>query len=118
MIGTRATGRTGVAGVANYKGLWNLAWRGKRCVVCGTKRAVAGHHIVYAQHLRRENAPSWDPRNCLPICFDCHGAHHNASRRIPVTCLHNEAFEFAEEFGFSWYFDTYYLKEPAHGCAA
>lgn len=97
---------------------WRRAWQGKRCAVCAQHQACHGHHIVYMQHLRRERAPLWDPRNCLPVCFNCHGQHHNSRRKISVSQLPKQAFEFADEFGFSYYFDRYYAEEHDYGRAA
>lgn len=56
----------------------------------------------------------WDPRNCLPICFRCHERHHSAAGRISQDRLPKQAWEFADEFGFSYYIDRYYPEEIAH----
>lgn len=38
-----------------------------------------------------------DLRNLVPIAFDCHGAHHGASRRLSLHMLPDSVFAFASE---------------------
>jgi hypothetical protein len=96
-----------------------------RCA-CGCGRWAANrHHCVYEaelrrlwrsageDHQRRVRTPTAgnplsesyanlsvlldDPRNLVPVAFHCHGAHHNASRRLPMHALPDAVFEFAAE---------------------
>lgn len=62
------------------------------------------HHVVYAQHLRRHGLPQWDVRDGLPLCRPCHEAHHNGSKRLPLTALTDSNLEFAfEQLGaYAW----------------
>jgi hypothetical protein len=83
--------------------------------VCGCgRKAPQRHHIVYQQELGRRwesgdlGAPwlpmihsladlSADPRNIVWIAVDCHAAHHNASKRLPLSVLPDSVFRFALE---------------------
>lgn len=85
--------------------------------ICGCKKpAVARHHCIYEQELRRIVADGRltrmalpapdralltalvsDPRNLVPVAFDCHGAHHGRSRPYPLAMLPDSVFEFAAE---------------------
>lgn len=67
-----------------------------RCAGCGL-RAVHNHHVVYRQHLRQHGGDVLDGANFLPMCLSCHAAHHNASWRIPVSCLRDENLAYASE---------------------
>lgn len=90
--------------------------RGKCACGCGRKHGLQRHHIVYQQEIRkvvsaehfaanfagpapvgREMALLADRRNIVMLGFDCHGAHHNASRRLDLSRLPDSAFEFARE---------------------
>jgi hypothetical protein len=73
------------------------------CVRCG-QRAVQRHHIVYKQALRdvvldgkSYTALCADERNLTPVCFSCHGAHHNRSRPLKLQVLPSSVFDFAAE---------------------
>lgn len=70
-----------------------------RCV-CG-KRAVHLHHLVPKQVLRRElrHDRLTDPRNLLPLCFDCHFNHESWAKRLTFDQLPRSVFEFARELG-------------------
>lgn len=65
-----------------------------RCLICKA-RAVHSHHVVYAQHVSRAGGDLKDPRNLVPLCFSCHGAHHARSRVIPLSKLPDAVYEFA-----------------------
>jgi hypothetical protein len=85
--------------------------------ICGCKQpAVARHHCIYEQELRRvyrarrvppmrgglEVDADWvalcdDPRNLVLVAFDCHSAHHGRSRPYPLAMLPDSVFEFAAE---------------------
>lgn len=77
-----------------------------RCV-CGCDGPVLpySHHVVYQQELRwvakrlRVAARGLldDPRNLVPITFDCHGRHHSGARRFELARLPDSVFEFAAE---------------------
>jgi hypothetical protein len=82
--------------------------KGLRCRACLKRRATHTHHVVYEQKLNEvadsrgfEN-PSTERRqlvfnveNAFAICFDCHHAHHHASRRIPLYLLSDSNLVFA-----------------------
>lgn len=75
--------------------LFREAARKQRCCqMCGTtKGGWHPHHVVYAQHLKREQKPVYDTRNAMRLCIDCHSAHHARSRVIPLiklTLIHIE----------------------------
>lgn len=95
---------------AIVKEAWTEAWHGKPCAVGCGRRAVHGHHVITTQALRRYGFTDrlWDPRNCLPVCFDCHGSHHGASRRIPLSVLSEDARAFADELGLGYLLERYY----------
>jgi hypothetical protein len=63
---------------------------------CG-QRAHHLHHVVYRQHLRRHGGDVKDPRNLVPMAFDCHGAHHSGARRLRLAMLPDSVYEFATE---------------------
>jgi hypothetical protein len=81
--------------------------------VCGCgRRGRHRHHVVYQQELRarmraggrldKERREAYaraisDSRNLVWMDFDCHFAHHNASRRLPLSVLPDSVFEFAVE---------------------
>lgn len=68
-----------------------------RCAAPGCSSvATDPHHVVYRNKLRRERLPEWDPDNGLPLCRDCHDAHHYApGKALPLTCLRDENIAFA-----------------------
>lgn len=76
----------------------------RRCV-CGA-RAVHRHHIITRQVLRREGGDPRDERNLIDLCWDCHAAHHARSKPLPLRCLPDEAYDFADELmgpaAFDW----------------
>jgi hypothetical protein len=71
---------------------------------CG-QYATAWHHAVTRQEIKRhvppvhgrQNRALHDRRNLVPAHFQCHLAHHNASRRFPATALPDSVFVFARE---------------------
>ncbi len=90
---------------------------GAQCEVCGQHPADEAHHVVREQTLRalaRDRgydfeAVRWDRRNRLLICREaCHEAHTNASRRIHVSKLRPDTFEFILEYGFEGQLDREY----------
>lgn len=88
-----------------------------RCICGCGKRGRHGHHVVTQAKIREvvrerdrsvlaarrlEKPPPVhklvaDRRNIVPMDFDCHLAHHNASKRLPLWVLPDSAFEFAVE---------------------
>lgn len=76
-----------------------------RCVCGCGRRAAQLHHVIYQQELRRiaraagtsARALIADPRNLVPVAFDCHGQHHAAARRLELWRLPDSVFEFARE---------------------
>ena len=46
-----------------------------RCCVCGSRRSVAGHHI-----LRKSKIILDIPENLRPLCRRCHGALHDGEK--------------------------------------
>lgn len=83
--------------------------------VCGCgQRSANNHHAVYRQELklwavgrrgdtikgkgsRTFDDLAKDERNLVPMTFDCHLAHHNRSRTLPLAKLPDPVFEFAAE---------------------
>lgn len=88
--------------------------RRKRCVSCN--RAAPGvviraHHVlrrsIIESELRSRGEPperitsaSWDTRNWLPVCDQCHERHHNKSRKLHINLVIKhapKAIQFARE---------------------
>jgi 5-methylcytosine-specific restriction endonuclease McrA len=94
---------------------WQTAMKGVRgCAVCGDRRGLKLHHIVYRQHVRRAGGDEWDPRNALALCVPCHAAHHSRQRVLPVALLPPRALAFAAELlgaAAENYFARYYIDE-------
>lgn len=92
--------------------------------ICGCgQRAANNHHCVYVAELRRvwkSTGEAYqrrvrsaghpltevyanlgvlldDPRNLVPVAFDCHRAHHGSSRRLSLHVLPDSVFAFAAE---------------------
>jgi hypothetical protein len=101
---------------------WEAAVCGgvKVCGGCGTNECGARqpHHIVYQQwiveHVRTlahnarlteaEHAELlarllYDPRNGMPVGYNCHRRHHSRHDPIPFALLPPAALEFAAELG-------------------
>lgn len=77
-----------------------------RCRACLRRRSTHTHHVVYEQELKRladqrgligkaRRALIFNRDNGFAICFDCHLAHHNAGRRIPLYLLSDANLNFA-----------------------
>lgn len=66
------------------------------------------HHVVYRQHVKREQGDVWDPCNSLTVCAECHASHHSGGAgRVLLSSLRDENYVFAAElFGapaaFEW----------------
>jgi hypothetical protein len=61
---------------------------------CG-QRGVQKHHVIYAQHLRRNKQR--DARNLVLVAWDCHAAHHQRRQPFTLAALPDSVYEFAEE---------------------
>jgi hypothetical protein len=68
-----------------------------RCVCGCGQRSVHRHHAVYRQELRKHGGDPNDPRNLVPVAFDCHGAHHSGAKRLLLSMLPDSVYEFAGE---------------------
>lgn len=64
------------------------------------------HHVVQLKHIKEYSEDAqilYDPRNALRLCNDlsgsnCHGNHHNGGdKRVPLSALRDENYEFAVE---------------------
>lgn len=99
---------------------WMGEIRGTLCVVCGKRKAVAGHHVIRLQTLRREavrlgydfKVVAYARANRLPVCRSCHDNHHARSRPISREVLLRAAprvFEFAASLGLSHILDREYV---------
>lgn len=64
---------------------------------CGQRALPYRHHVVYKQEIVRRGGNVDDPRNLVPIAFDCHGDHHGRARPFELGRLPDSAFEFAAE---------------------
>lgn len=69
------------------------------CAGCGKYGLCRRHHVVREQHLRVKKSNPWDLRNGVSIGIegktcDCHEQHHNASHRLPVRCIPDDALRF------------------------
>jgi hypothetical protein len=66
--------------------------------ICGCGHpAVALHHVVYQQEIRRRNGDTSDPRSMVPVAQVCHERHHSHFRSLPLSVLPDEAFDFARD---------------------
>lgn len=57
------------------------------------------HHVVSQNRIKQEGRHDmlWDPRNGMYLHPDCHERHTNASRRIPLSKVPEDARQFAVE---------------------
>jgi hypothetical protein len=86
---------------------WKALTAGQPCA-CGCGRpAVHGHHVIYAQVLRREGAPLYSRPNHMPVAAECHADHHNAVRRLPLPAGH-PVWAFADSIGLRWWLERTY----------
>jgi len=68
----------------------------ERCAICNLN-AHHWHHVVYEQHVEKHGGDTTDPRNLMPLCFQCHGAHHGRSKVIGLHKIPKAAIDFAHE---------------------
>jgi hypothetical protein len=89
----------------------------QQCEVCGEEPARDPHHCIKEQTLRQFaywygydfDVVRWDIRNRIWICGEkCHEPHTQASKRIHVSKLRPETFEFITEYGFGWALEKEY----------
>lgn len=78
-----------------------------RCLACGRPGATTRHHVLPRQVIRREGRSLGlrvrvllaDPRNLVPMHFDCHLAHENWAPRLTREQVPERAWQFARELG-------------------
>lgn len=66
------------------------------CAMCGCPPWMArmhAHHVVYRQHLPRNDW--YDPDGALQLCADCHERHHSRSRPVFREALRERNLNFA-----------------------
>lgn len=90
--------------------LWRDGLHEERCVVCGTRVHLDGHHAIPRRVLIRLGLADhiMDKRNRVPVCRHDHESHECAHRRIRRCELPASVFEFAAELGLDWYLDRFY----------
>lgn len=95
--------------------IWRDGLHRERCVVCGTRTRLDGHHAIARRHLIRLGLGDFimDTRNRVPVCRPDHESHECAYRRIRRDELPASVFEFARELGLDYYLDRYYPAEVA-----
>lgn len=82
--------------------------RKARCVVCGTKDGLQGHHVIpqtvlkaWCAHYGFVEQPTqrilWDVRNGIALCERDHSRHTDAYRRVPRYLLPADVWLFAAE---------------------
>jgi hypothetical protein len=92
------------------------------CVGCGMLQrlrapAVFGwdtHHVVRAQHLRREKVPKHvidGPSLCVVLCAKCHSAQTSAMGRVPLEMIPAPVVSAVRELG-SWAEDLLRREHP------
>lgn len=81
--------------------------RGARCLVCGGRTHLQGHHVIsqqairsHARSLRLKPAETqrllWDSRNGVALCSPCHDRHTSAFRRVPRRLLPAFVYAFVD----------------------
>jgi hypothetical protein len=107
---------------------WLHVVHGKRCVVCGTKQNLEGHHVIERQVLKRElrggaligdrhfslDELIWHPAGGVAVCELCHVRHTRAIRRIRADELPRLSFKFAELIGLSHRVGDRYYPHDNH----
>lgn len=99
--------------------------------VCAThdREAVHAHHVITQQalvdHLRAKLRDDRalklilsDPRNGMPLCKECHDAHHHPAvndGRLPYATLKPCHLEFAATYGLEWWLEKHYPREAPPG---
>lgn len=69
------------------------------CAACGRQTACAGHHVLYAQFVRKFGGDEYDLRNRMAVCHHEHHRHHHGleADRLPLSLLTDEHWQFARE---------------------
>lgn len=78
------------------------------------KRYVRGLGLPQAQHLDMLARLLWDTRNGLGVCYRAHRRHTNATERIPLALVPEQARAFAEEIGLAYVLPKQYAGSPVH----
>jgi hypothetical protein len=78
--------------------------KAKRCALCGRRKGLTQHHVVYEQHVRKHGGDPFDPRDGLTVCLD----EHNRHQRIPLSLIDAQAHQFAREVLAGYTLDRYY----------
>lgn len=86
----------GRAGAREDRRRWQSGLASK-CEIpgCGFTLALAQHHVVYRQHVRREGGDEFDPANSMTLCRNHHAIHHSRQAVIPLASIPDAALEFA-----------------------
>jgi hypothetical protein len=58
---------------------------------------TALHHVIYAQHVRREGGDLNDPRNLIAVNNEEHERHHKRMEPFSLARLPDRAYEYAAE---------------------
>ena len=78
---------------------------------------MEAHHIITQQALRKRGHADllWDTRNRLWLTRERHAQHHSCYRKIRWSELPQEALDFAEEIGLTWWIEQHYpnLRDEA-----
>lgn len=95
--------------------IWRDGLHRERCVVCGTRSNLDGHHVVPRRVLIRNGFADFvmDRRNRAAACRRCHESHECRHRPILRGELPASVFEFAAELRLEWYIDRHYPVEVA-----
>lgn len=82
---------------ANKRAFHEAAWAQRVCAVCGASGEYESHHVIERQKLRIIGRLDlvWDLRNALRLCGDCHAKHTGGWRRVFLSRLTDENYEFA-----------------------
>ena len=90
--------------------IWRDGLHEERCVVCGTRRNLDGHHAIPKRVLIRLGFADYvmDRRNRVPVCRHDHESHECRHRPIRRDELPAPVFDFVADLGLEWYLDRHY----------
>lgn len=90
--------------------IWRDGIHECKCVVCGTRRNLDGHHAIPRRVLIWNHLDEFvmDKRNRVPVCRHDHESHENRHRPIRRDELPLSVFEFADELDLGWYIARHY----------
>lgn len=82
-----------------------LAIHPRQCRQCAEGVGLQLHHAIYRQELRHLAAGDRrrfakldaDYRNLFPLCEECHAAHHQRVRVLPLVVLPDSVYAFAKD---------------------